>query len=291
MDIKNKIKTAIKQFPTIEEVIGIDRIIKEIKKNKNMPVIQYLCESLYNKYEVHKLYNKLLNEPNNYKIILSLNWILESFNIMKHLDNILFDVKNENKLKTSINLLLTSFYDGYSEIEIASFFKKIFGEIELQPKIPNNKYADISYFLNSEKFFVEIKTPIWGQKYEDILSKMSGEYKSKKIPIAFKAPDFFNRIYSIILEAIKKFENCLDKINSIIIIDITNSDFKEMDIQIYLNDSIDSLYEHDERLKKIGSIICYKRDYQYNGKVIYKKQFFSNPYINNKYKILQNIFT
>ena len=317
MDFENKIRTALKQFPTISKKIDLDPLLKKVKSKNNLkkgnykginPLLCILHNSLYNKKRVQNLINTL-KESNSYKIKELIKWELESYHILNDLEKNLKNVQDEPGLKTSIQLLITSFYDGYSEIEIGSLLFSTFGNIVFQPKLNNGSPADHRFTFNDIEYFIEVKTPHFGQKYSDSLEKYSVNALSGEVPKAFERPSSLDRLYEVLLEAVRKFDGCLDDLNTLIIIDITNSDIKEDTIddallgEEYLlkNNNKNGLklishrdhwtyFKHDKRLNKINYLIWYKRYYDYTGIITYRYRIYEINPTNIDHKSLIAIF-
>ena len=159
--LQQTLEKALDQFPTIKQVITLEKLLELVKKNPHEHFIYYLSKSSPKVSKVQEMLDALKEKPNDGVALLVLGLLIETYCIMKHLDGFLETIKDEPKLGKYISHLTepNSFWQGYSEIEVASNLKQIFGDIELEPKLANGKSVDVKFQLGSEDVFVEVTAP------------------------------------------------------------------------------------------------------------------------------------
>jgi len=291
MDQESLIGSAVNQFPTIKSKIGTSILISLAKKDAHSPIIYYLTKSIPDESKVQETVKVLQDDPNHIGALVTLDYHLRPHYILNHLDWCLSIIRNENKLDTLLEHLLNpnSFWQGYSEIEVAAYLKVLSGEIELEPKLDDKKSADIKFQLNSESIFAEVTVPKSHYKFIRIMQKSAKEHKV----VELKAP--IERASDKILDELKHFANVLDKVLSVIIVNLNDTEIEDIDIEealmgvskleVLTNRTTGktetrvirekwTAFDLDEKLKKIGAIICYKRNFTLNGDVKFEKRVF-----------------
>lgn len=306
MGLETIIDSALSQFPIIKEKIGKAKLLSIAEKNQHLPIIYYLTKSMPDNSKVKKMLDVLKSDPNHIGALVILDYLLKPYHILKHLDRCLAIIQNEDKLNTSLEHLLNanSFWQGYCEIEVAAYLKKMFGKIELEP-ILNEKKADIKFFLNSKEVFVEVTAPKRSYKYIKAMQESADEHKV----VQLEAP--VERASDKILEELRHFADKLDKINSVIFMNLNDTEIEDIDIQdalmgisklvILKNMSTGKIetrvarenwtaFAKDNRLAKVGAIVCYKRDFAINGNIAFEKRVFALSFDEQKCEHLLNVF-
>lgn len=290
------IKKALNQFPQIKQVIGEEQIVTLAKKEPTNTLIAYLEKTFIDEKTNQKLQGlleALKKEPNDIGALFILDYYLRPYFTLRHLDNCLGPIAKEPHLGVSLSHLLESksYWQGYSEIEVASYLKKKFGKIILEPTLKNGKSVDMTYNYNKQDYFVEVTAPKSHYKY---LAKMEESAQNRK---AVKLDDSTPRASEKILTEVEHFKGILDETKSIIILNVNGSEFDETEVEDCLL-GISSLailkntktgqfmgtkvvrapwtaFEADADLKKIGIVMTYKRDFAVpNGAVNFTKKIF-----------------
>lgn len=285
-----KLKEAISQFPMIEQVIGIDTILNLAQRDSRSPLVYYLKRSLRDEDKVNQLMLDFEKNPKHVGVLIALDYYLNCYWTMKHLDRCLSEIKNCGKIDVFIGHLLdsNSFWQGYCEIEVAANVKQTFGEVELEPSLPNGKSVDVKFYLNTNEVFIEVSAPKTGYLYSKALEKATEK--------VVKLPDVKQRAVDRLLEELEHFKGVLDRIKSVIVLNLNESDFDDLEIEDLLS-GIElriliakgaknispifrregwTLFESEKDLKKVGAIICYKRNFDVlSGNVIYTKRIFA----------------
>lgn len=306
-ELKVILETTLEQFPTIKQMIPVEHLIKMADNDPHSPLIYYLSKSNPDVSKVENLVNRLKQEPKHIGVIFSLYHILRPYHTIKYLDSCLGIIKDEEKLGKCISHLIDkeSFWQGYCEIEVAANLKKLFGEIELEPKLPNGKSADIKFPLGSDEIFVEVTAP----KRSYTFTKRMEESADTGQVVQLEAP--VERASEKIVAELEHFSKILEKVNSIIIINLNETEIEDIDIEDAIlgvssllvrtnritrevtmkvkRDKWNAFYR-DADLSKIGAVICYKRDFALNGKIAYEKKMFIMNFKEDKYQPLDDLF-
>lgn len=288
-------------------MIPLELLIKLAEDDPNSLFVHYLSKSNPDVSEVEKLVNVLKKEPKHIGAIFALDHILRPYYLIKYLDSCLEPIKDQEKLRTYITHLIEkdSFWQGYCEIEVAANIKKLFGEIELEPKLPNGKSVDIKFPLGSDEIFVEVNAPKRSYKH---IKRMNESAETGQV-VQLEAP--VERASERIIEELNHFSKILDKVNSVVIINLNETEIEDIDIEDAIL-GVSSLlvqtnrvtrevttkvkrgewnaFFRDPELSKIGAVICYKRDFALNGKISYEKKMFIMSFEEDKYKPLNNLF-
>jgi hypothetical protein len=176
------------------------------------------------------------------------------------------DKDNCGQLQTSTYLehlvCVDKFWQGYTEIETAALYKKVFEEVELDPKLSNNSIVDFSFCIDGREIFVEASALEKSWKFISNLAKHS----ERLIPKAkeHKNPESYpinrcHRIHGIFSREAKQFRRT--NVPSLIIYQLDNTEFNGCHFAECLEPSVfDS--DPDPELRKIGGIICYKRSWK-----------------------------
>jgi hypothetical protein len=307
MDMKATIKTAINQFPAIKQTVHTEDVLSIAEKDHRSPIVYYLSKSMPDESKVKKTLAVLEKNPKHIGALFILDHTLRPYYVLKHLDNCLSIIKEERKLDTFLDHLLdkNSFWQGYCEIEVASNLKSVFGKIELEPNLPDGKSADIKFPLDSKQIFVEVTAPKRSYKFIKAMEESAQTGKA----IALQAP--VERVSEKILRELEHFVSMLDQVQSVIIINLNETEIEDIDIEDSLMGvsklvvSIDrsthktetkvaredwTAFSRDSRLAKIGAIICYSRDFALNGNIIYNKRIFVLSFTEQKYEPLLKLF-
>ncbi|MHC4890785.1 MAG: hypothetical protein ACYTEO_15125, partial [Planctomycetota bacterium] len=240
-------------------------------------------------------------------VLMVLDNILRPYFVLKHLDTCLQDLHDKKGVNAYVSHLLdlNSFWQGYCEIEVASYLKKTFGEIELEPKLPNGKVADVKFSLNSEDVFVEVTVPKSSYKFTKAMEKSAETGKPVELPIPTE------RASEKILDELQHFVDELDEVKSIIILNLNQTEIEDIDIEesllgvsklvVSLNRETHetktrvvrenwTAFSRDNELAKLGAVICYKTEFALNGNVIFNKKIFVLSFGKQKSDELLKIF-
>lgn len=307
MNQESLIRKAVGQFSVVKQLFGIEKFLEIARSDPSSPIIYYLSKSLPDLSQIKELLDQLKKDPEHIGVLVKLDFLLRPYHILRHLDNCLSKNKDEKKLNIILDHISNSksFWQGYCEAEVASNLKDVFGTIELEPELPNGKVADIKFLLNSEDVFAEITVPKKGYRYRN------AEEKALKSGKAVRMPDVVERASDKILAELEHFSNILDQVQSIIIINLNESDFEDLDIQdslmgisklVLITDRSTgrtnakvaredwTAFKMDNELARVGAIICYKRDFHLNGTVVYNKKIFVMCFEKEEYEKLLNLF-
>lgn len=277
------------------------------KKDQHSQIIYYLTKSMPNETKVQETLKVLQNDPKHVGALVALDYHLRPHYILRHLDRCLSVIQNENKLDALLEHLLkpNSFWQGYSEIEVAAYLKVFSGVIELEPRLDDKKSADIKFPLCSKNVFAEVTVPKSYYKFVKIMQKSAEEHKV----VELEAP--VERASDKILDELKHFANVLDKVLSIIIVNLNDTEIEDIDIEdalmgvskfvVLTNRTTGKIetrvirekwtaFNKDEKLRKIGAIICYKRDFTLNGDVKFEKRVFGLSFNIQLYENLLKLF-
>jgi len=307
IDLKSTIKTTLNQFPTIKQIVPLENLIYIIDKDPRSPIIYYLSRSLPDESKVKELVAVLEENPKHVGALLILDHILRPYYIFKHLDSCLSVIKGQGKLDAFLTHLLdkNSFWQGYCEIEVASNLKKVFGTVELEPKLPNGKLVDIKFPLGSKEVFVEVTTPKKNYKFVKAMEESAETGRAVKLD----AP--VERASDKILTELEHFSEVLDEVQSIIIVNLNETEIEDIDIEdsllgisklVVLTNRLTgevqtrvgredwTAFSRDSKLAKIGAIICYGREFALNGDIVYNKRIFAMSFEKEKYQPLIKLF-
>jgi hypothetical protein len=237
-----------------------------------------------------------------------LDYYLRPYHTIKHLDRCVGVIASEKKLEVALFHLIDpeSYWQGYSEIEVAAYVKKQFGNISLEPLLPRSKSVDMKYVFNDQNYFVEVTAP---KSYYKFQEKMEESAKTGK---AVTLEDATSRASEKILAEVEHFKGILDDFKSIIIMNVNGSEFDGSEIEdsllsvsklVVLKDpKTDKFlgtkvtrdpwtsFQADEDLKKIGLIVTYKRDFALNGTVEISKKLFVISFSEDDFKPLEKLF-
>lgn len=307
MNWESLIDSAVNQFPIIKKRIDISRLLSLADEDKYSPIIYYLTKSMPDKQKVQEILKVLEENPNHIGALVALDYLLRPYYILKHLDKCLSIIQDENNLNSFLEHLLNpdSFWQGYSEIEVAAYLKNTFGKIELEPSLGDKKKADIKFSLNSNDVFVEVTTPKRHYKHVKAMQESAKKHKF----VQLEAP--VERASDKILEELKHFADVLDKVLSVIVINLNNTEIEDIDIEdalmgvsklvVLTNRSTGKIetrvlrenwtaFSKDDKLSKVGAIICYRRDFALNGDVVFEKRIFALSFDEQKCEQLLTLF-
>jgi len=180
----------------------------------------------------------------------------------------------------------SSFWQGYSEVEAAALFERFFGRIDLEPHLKNRNSVDFAFPMNDKKVYVEVNTPKMGQKFKDAL--MENAVGIDKQPKAYTPPDSTDRTKDVILAEFEHFKGA--EVPSLVLYDFSQCELRGTDLVdrflgtfyavIYTDKQTgkshfeskrkpDSVIINDPDLEYLGGIICYGRDFNIEGQVVY----------------------
>ena len=307
MDLGFLIDSAVSQFPTIKKKIGTATLLSVAEKDQHSPIIYYLTKSMPDESKVREILKVLKEDSKHIGALVVLDHLLKPHYILKHLDKCLSIIQDESKLDASLEHLLNSnsFWQGYSEIEVAAYLKSVFGKIELEPSLDDKKNADIKFPLNSKDVFVEVTVPKRYYKYVKAMQESAEEHKV----VQLEAP--VERASDKILEELKHFADVLDKVLSIIIINLNDTEIEDIDIEdalmgvsklVVLTNRFTgkietrvarenwTAFSKDDKLRKVGAIMCYKRDFALNGDVVFEKRVFALSFDKQECEHLLKLF-
>lgn len=307
MSLETVIDSALSQFPTLREKIGKAKLLSIAEKNQHLSIIYYLTKSIPDNTKVKKMLYVLKDDPNHIGALVILDYILRPHYILKHLDRCLATIQDESRLNALLEHLLNanSFWQGYCEIEVAAHLKKMFGKIELEPSLNGEKKADVKFSLNCKDVFVEVTAPKRHYKYIKAMQESAEEHKV----VQLEAP--VERASDKILDELNHFADKLDKVNSVIIINLNDTEIEDIDIEdalmgtsklvVLKNISTGKIetrvvrenwtaFVKDNKLAKVGAIICYKRDFAINGNVAFEKRVFALSFDKQDCEYLVNLF-
>ena len=305
MSIRDIIQDAIQNFPNIESEFGFERILSIDKENEYSPLIYHLKKSIIDESKINNAIEKLKEEPDHIGVLLWLDMYLDSYYVMKDLDTYIKDLKVLDGFKSIIEHLINSFWQGYAELEIAYYLKKIFGEIELEPKLPNGKFVDVAY-VTKEKYYVEVIAPRRYYKTERAIEK------SGKEGIVVELPDSTDRACEKIIAELTHFEDIIDEVKSLLIIDLKHTDFTEIEIEDcllgvsklvimknaetgrYVGTRVErekwTGFDYDDRLSKLGAVICFNKEKNLYGTPVFDKKVFQINFDDDEIKPLLTLF-
>ena len=305
--LEQTLETALEQFPTIKQIITLEKVLELLKNDPYSLFIYNLSKSNPKISKLQEMIGVLKKDPTHVGAMVILYEMIKPFCMMKYLDSFLEAIKDEDKLSKYIAHLTekNSFLQGYSEIEVAANLKKIFGAIELEPKLANGKSVDVKFLLGSGEIFVEVTAPKKSQKY---MEKMEESADTGNV-VELEAP--VERASEKIIGEIKHFSKVLEDVNSLIIINLNDTDIDDCDIEDSIL-GVSSLlvqtnretrefsskvirgdwnaFSRDHDLGKIGAVICYKRDFALNGEIVYTKKLFVMSFEEAKYQPLTKLF-
>lgn len=290
------INKALNQFPNIRNAIGEDKILTLAKKEPTNMLIVYLektCIDDKTEKKIKKYVSEFNKDSNHIGVMFYLDYYLRPIFVLKHLNECLGSIITEDRLGVSVSHLIDSksFWQGYSEIEVAAYIKKKFGKITLEPALKNGKSVDIMYNFNKEDYFVEVTAP---KAHHKFVSEMEKSAQTGKV---VKLADSTQRTLDKLLTEVEHFKGVSDETKSIIILNVNGTEFDEQDIEDCLL-GVSSLailknaqtgqfmgtkvvrnpwiaFEVDDDLKKIGIVMTYKRDFAFpKGEVVFTKKIF-----------------
>lgn len=304
--LKQTLRENIENFPSIKTLVTLEKLLDLTDKNPHEHFIHYLSKSNPNPSKIIELQN-VIKRTRDGTAIICLGWLIEPYCIMKYLDDFLGAIKNEEKLGKYISHLTeeSSFWQGYSEIEVAANIKNVFGKIELEPKLPNDKSVDVKFQLGAEDIFVEVTAPKRSEKYRERIEESAETGTVVTLPIPVE------RASEKIVGEIKHFSKILGNVNSVIIINLNDTEIEDIDIEDAML-GVSSLlvktnretretktevirgdwkaFNRDPDLEKIGAVICYKRNFNALGEIIYEKKIFIMSFDKEQYEPLTKLF-
>ena len=304
--LKQTLTENIENFPTIKNIITLKKLLELADKNPHGHFVHYLSKSNPNPSKITELLN-VIKRSQDGAAIFCLGMLIEPYCIMNYLDKFLESIKDEEKLGKYISHLTepNSFWQGYSEIEVAANIKNVFGKIELEPKLPNGKSVDVKFQLDYKDIFVEITAPKTSKKYLEEMEKSAETGQVVELPIPIE------RASEKIVDEIKHFSQILGDVHSVIIINLNDTDIEDCDIDdamlgessllVQTNKQTGevktsvirkkwSAFNRDPDLEKIGAVICYKRGFNIKGEIKYEKKMFVMSFDNEKYEPLTKLF-
>jgi len=308
----------LQNFPVIEKLMGKDWFLFKLKRREGHPLINLLAKGTPDYSEIISCFEKLKKTSDNSKrlvTMLKIYCLQRHYFLLTHLERFLKILKSEPKIKRVLDHLKNDeqFWSGYSEAEIAALLKNKFGEIELEPPLPSGKSADVKFKINNRWVFAEVTTPKMGEEYSKYiknLEKASANYEFIEVPnnIADTTP---KRARTIISNEFNHFRNIVEGVPVVIFINTNNCELDNLDVEDALigypkfvlrtyketreftgsweRDSW-TVFREDERVKHVGAIICYTRDFTISGQIIFNVNFFSISFTKDDIKSLSTMF-
>lgn len=297
----NALDEAIYVFPNILKTIPLDRLQSICEKDPKNPLIYHLLKSHQFKEKVEDALETLQHNPRDLNSVYVLEFLGEHQFCLKDLDEYLGTLEGVEGLNTMVERLVTSFHQGYTEIESSFLFMKLFGNIILEPKLPNGKSADLSYEHDGQ-VFVEIIAPEMGYHTERTFERAKG-----KVTLL---PSTMERAEGKILAELEHFKGLEGSIKSLLVINLSHTDFSETDIEdslmgeeVILFKSRDGDYEvrsikkadwtafdSDNRLDKLGAIISYRKQRRIDGSYQFKHTLFVIDMVESDYEPITKLF-
>lgn len=280
--VKEVITKYLTAFPTIRLLLG-EWVESQITAQIKHPLIQYLQKG---EPDWEKI-GSVKKGPLDATAYIIIDYLQHHHNHLNNLERCLAILHGEQRLERFLTHLKQkeTFWQGYAEIETTALFKQVFGEVMIEPHLPNCKYVEFTFSLGDVSIFVEVAAPKMGQKFEDVLT----QYATTERKVVFvRLPDDRNRIKDAILQQFSHFNNI--DVPALIVYNVNQCEFDGKDIAerfrgtsyltVYINkdkretmtrverDS-DSVILNDPDLVNLGGIICYKRNFDINGHVVY----------------------
>jgi len=274
----------LSKFPVMRSLLG-EWIQKELASGRaEHELICWLQKGEPDREKVARVIKQGINAAT----VITVDRLTLHHNRLSNLENILSSLRDEPRLNGFLDHLRSpdDFWQGYAEVECAALFKRCFGSVELEPHLPNCKEVEFRFFLKGTPIYVEVAAPKSGQKFEDILAQhiaLAGEH-----PKAFEVPDSRDRVKDAILQQFEHFKGA--GILGLVIYNTNGCEFDGRDISdcllgtsflgIYTNRmtgesftrlerKADSVLINDPDLINFGGIICYNREFDLGGKVVY----------------------
>jgi hypothetical protein len=275
------------------------------QENEHCPLIYHLTKGVVEESKIKRAVDKLKEEPDHIGVLLWLDMYLDSHYVMKDLNMYFEALKGLDRFNSVVDHLVNSFWQGYAELEVAYYLKQLFGEIELETPLDNGKTADMTYF-DEEPYHVEVIAPKRYYKVEKALNI------SAEKGIAVEVPDSTDRACRKIVAELDHFDGLSDDVNTLLIIDLKHTDFKETEIEdcllgvsklvIMKNSQTGDFvgtkverenwtgFDYDQRLEKLGAVICFNKEKNIYGKPVFDKKIFQINMSDEEIKSLFNLF-
>jgi len=305
MSVEELIKEALENFPIIKEIFDYDKIMKIFQDNEYSPLVYHLKKSVIDEGKVKNAVKKYKEDPNDNSPVIWLGMYLDSYYVIKDLEEYLSKLKGLDGFNSIIEHLIYSFWQGYTELEVAYYLKKLFGKIYLEPKLPNGKKVDVAYD-DGDVFYVEVIAPKRHYKTERALNM------SLETGKAVELPDTTDRACEKIVAELEHFSDILEDIKSVLVIDLKNTDFAEVEIEdcllgvsklVIMKDKVTGQYvgsrvdrekwtgfDVDPRLAKLGAIICFNKEKNVYGNSFFEKKIFQISLSDKEIKSLLQLF-
>jgi len=299
----------LQDFPVIEELIGKDWCLSKLKDGSEHPLISHLLKGTPDCQKITSLVKKYYEVPDERKgcVLFIINQLQCYYFYLNHLEQSLKILKDEFKIQRIINHLKNEdqFWSGYAEAEIAALLKSKFQGIELEPSLPNGRCVDVKFKINKKWIFAEVTVPRIGQKYREEMEK------DKAREEFIELPDSAYRARRIIHKEAEHFRNLDDNVPSIIFFNTNHSEINKSEIEDALtghdkfviktnqetkefNISWErpswTVFREDERIKQIGAIISYNRNFTLLGNVVYEAKFFKINFTKKDIESLSTMF-
>jgi hypothetical protein len=291
----NQVLNTLQDFPIIMELIGKDWFLSKLKEKSKHPFIYYLSKGRpnYSKIEsLQKQLKEIKDKPDEASIMLIIYELQYHYFVLSHLEQCLKDLKGESRIRRILNHLKNEedFWRGYSEAEIAALLKKKFGEIELEPQLPNRKYTDVKFKINDKWIFAEVTTPEKGQRFSEIMKKAIAAKEAVKLPSSV------DRVRTKISEEYDHFRNIIDGVPVILFINTNQCEYDELDIEDALMGNPNfviltnkktgevreywerdswTVFDEDKKVELLGGIVSYQRNFTIAGKVVFDVKIFA----------------
>jgi hypothetical protein len=307
LDLESAVFQGIKQFPTIGKKVDTKRLSDLLKEDPDSAFLNCLAKSIPDEERLKHLVKILEQNPNHLNALVGLDLLLRPYNVMKYLDTCLDAIQDARKLNAAIEHLMKSdsFWQGYSEIEVAANIKRVFGNVELEPSLGNEKKADVKFIMDSKEIFLEVTVPKRSYAYVKLIEESVRERKV----VQLEAP--VERAGEKILTELEHFADVLGKVHSVIVINLNETEIEDIDIEdslmgkskfVVLTDRSTGKVEMKEargdwtafsretKLAKVGAIVCYKRDFTLNGKILYQRKVFGLSFGEPECELLLRLF-
>jgi len=270
------------KFPTMKVLLG-KWIEKQISKEQH-PLLRYLLkgEPDWNKI------NGVKNQGKGADVHIKVDGLQNHHNHLVNLEKCLSALRDEPRISKFLKHLKNpnSFWQGYAEVECTALFKRKFGKVAIEPHLSTCKNVDYNFSLEKKLIFVEVAAPKMGQKFEDVFLKHVRN--TKKTVAFFDLPDSRDRVKDAILHQFLHFTN--SGVPGLIIYDVSKCEFDGKDVSERLKGTSflvvytrkdtgesasqvkrdpDSVLINDPEIENLGGIICYKRDFDLEGRPVY----------------------
>jgi len=292
INLRKVVLDTLQDFPVIMELIGKDWFLSKLNEGQKHPLIFYLSKGRPDHSKIESLQKQLKEIKDKASIMLIVYELQHHHFVLTHLEQCLSALKEESRIQRILNHLKNEehFWRGYSEAEVAALLKKKFGEIEIEPQLPNGKSTDIKFKIRNNWIFAEVTTPEKGQKFSEIMEKTVAAKEATMLPGSV------DRARTKISKEYDHFRNIMDGVPAVIFMNTNQCEYDELDIEdalmgtpkfvittnketgevggSWIRDSW-TVFDEDKKVELLGGIITYQRNFTIAGKVVFDARIFA----------------